>query len=583
MSIKKNIKEIENKINKGNINEALVSLLESIDIYPNNIQLRNLLGNLYFKLGELDNGLSQFNYSLNINFDKNLAEFVLDICLKEKKWSQARIPLDLLIASSKRFDLLLIKARILREQGLINDAKKIYADLLEKGCKDLSLFISYGYTLNRQGLFTEAVQIYGQGLLIHKEDPDLHFNIGITYGNLKEYDKAIKYLGKESNKQKPISQLLTLANFQHKIRNFDDAEITINEAYEREPENPLVIFQKATLKMQSGNNKEALKLLQQALTKNPNDNEINYHIGIIKLRLGQIQESIKYYDYRMLREKDKLDVEYLIAPDKLNVNDELLVMHEQGVGDQILATRILDKLSEKVKKIMYLSTEKLYPYLKRNLKKVEVLNEVNFLKKNYPNHSLKINLLSCLKYINNPVEISRRMDNYRIDDLIKNEYLKKYKNDRKKIVGLSWFSKNEKIGDEKSYPLEIIKSLNISDSKFISLQYGDVKKDINKLKHENSIEIINDDELDYYNDIDKLSCLVSICDIVITCSNVTAHISGSLGIKTFLVLPKLYGKIWYWYHNADKYVWYPSVKIIEQDVDNDWHSCILKINQLLKD
>jgi len=39
----------------------------------------------------------------------------------------------------------------------------------------------------------------------------------------------------------------------------------------------------------------------------------------------------------------------------------------------------------------------------------------------------------------------------------------------------------------------------------------------------------------------------------------------------------------YWYQNDDKYVWYPSVKIIEQDVDNDWQSCIQKINQLLKD
>ena len=51
-----------------------------------------------------------------------------------------------------------------------------------------------------------------------------------------------------------------------------------------------------------------------------------------------------------------------------------------------------------------------------------------------------------------------------------------------------------------------------------------------------------------------------------------------MGIKTFLILPKYDGKLWYWGENEDNDIlWYPSIKPIRQLNDGDWNSCITQL------
>ena len=39
------------------------------------------------------------------------------------------------------------------------------------------------------------------------------------------------------------------------------------------------------------------------------------------------------------------------------------------------------------------------------------------------------------------------------------------------------------------------------------------------------------------NDFDGLAALKASCDLIITISNVTTHISGALGSKTWVIIP----------------------------------------------
>ena len=43
-------------------------------------------------------------------------------------------------------------------------------------------------------------------------------------------------------------------------------------------------------------------------------------------------------------------------------------------------------------------------------------------------------------------------------------------------------------------------------------------------------------EIDYFNDILGVSSIINACDLIITCSNVNAHLSGALGKKTFCII-----------------------------------------------
>ena len=73
-----------------------------------------------------------------------------------------------------------------------------------------------------------------------------------------------------------------------------------------------------------------------------------------------------------------------------------------------------------------------------------------------------------------------------------------------------------------------------------------------------------------------------MCDFVITVSNTNAHISGALGKKTFLLLPKGRGRLWYWTSKNSVSNWYPTIEVIEQFVVGSWETAINKFSIKLK-
>mgnify|MGYP001449302574 FL=1 len=155
--------------------------------------------------------------------------------------------------------------------------------------------------------------------------------------------------------------------------------------------------------------------------------------------------------------------------------------------------------------------------------------------------------------------------------------------DKTKILrcGISWKSTNRIFGNKKSIELESLKNiLSYDNVEFVNLQYSDETKDINLIEKNLNRKIFIEHQVDCFNDIDGVASLIKSCDFVITVSNSNAHISGKLGIKTFLLLPFNDGKLWYWGLNTDKdIVWYPSILPIRQESVNDWNSCILKLNK----
>jgi hypothetical protein len=150
--------------------------------------------------------------------------------------------------------------------------------------------------------------------------------------------------------------------------------------------------------------------------------------------------------------------------------------------------------------------------------------------------------------------------------------------------GISWKSTRDTIGSDKSVALkEWLPILQLEGFHFIDLQYGDTFNERNTIQHERQIKITNIDELDKFNDIEGLLALIDACDIVITTSNVTAHLAGSLGKQTFLMVPFAKGRIWYWHNDMHHSIWYPTIKIFSQDKNEIWAPVIKNIcNELQK-
>ena len=106
--------------------------------------------------------------------------------------------------------------------------------------------------------------------------------------------------------------------------------------------------------------------------------------------------------------------------------------------------------------------------------------------------------------------------------------------------------------------------LNLKNLTLLDLEYNESKEDKINFYKNKGLKIHRLKDLDYFNDILGVSSIINSCDVIITCSNVNAHISGALGKKTFLLLPIGKGRLLNWSSKKNYSLWYPSIKIFQQ-------------------
>jgi hypothetical protein len=139
------------------------------------------------------------------------------------------------------------------------------------------------------------------------------------------------------------------------------------------------------------------------------------------------------------------------------------------------------------------------------------------------------------------------------------------------VCGISWRSKNADIGADKSLSLETLAPvLTAAGVDFVDLQYGDTAEERYRLKQDHGVHVQHLDDVDNTNDLDSLAALISACDIVITISNVTAHIAAAIGKPTLVMLPNSPSLFWYWHRERSDSPWYPTAILIRQQFPNNW-------------
>ena len=82
------------------------------------------------------------------------------------------------------------------------------------------------------------------------------------------------------------------------------------------------------------------------------------------------------------------------------------------------------------------------------------------------------------------------------------------------------------------------------------------------------------------NDIKGLSNFIGSCDFTINVSNSNAHLSAALNKKTYLLLSKGIGTLWYWENeHHGKNLWYSNIFKFRQFEEGKWKE---PINNLIK-
>jgi len=156
----------------------------------------------------------------------------------------------------------------------------------------------------------------------------------------------------------------------------------------------------------------------------------------------------------------------------------------------------------------------------------------------------------------------------------------RFKNSDKPLCGISWSSINQFYGSSKSIPTnDFYHAISKLPFDFVNFEYINQSDESLELSSEFNFKLYDFDEIDKFNDFESVAAMISSCDLVITISNVTAHLAGALGVKTILLVPFSHGRLWYW-SDIGQSKWYPSINIVRQKHINNWNDSLKQLREL---
>ena len=542
-NIKKNYQLLDNN-QYGLAEQNAFNLLKQD---PNNHEIYNLIGDIHYKQNNFDKSLWYYFSSLDRNFD------------------------------TKALNRLGTNIFLLNNNTV---AEKILTNLLAHDPKYIAGYLSLGLVYEQSKKIDKAIDCYNAAIKIDPKDIKPYLSLATLYKEQLEYDEAIKVYqqGLINNPSNHIilSNLGNLFYLQHK---YEDAIISHQRAVKSKPDSYEVQFNFANTLLNSGKYTEAIEAYRKTSELKPNFYRAKVSLGSTLLSMANFDEGFKEYNHRIYEDKNfqsVLDKKNLIWNGQNIENKKILVIADDGLGNTLQFSRYLEVLSQLNCKIIFKCQEEIHHFFEDMMHIEEIISlENNFQEFDYwvPLQNL-IHLLTPDLTANCPLPSILKIND---NKLLEWETLIAL--DDKIKIGLNWQGSkaNPRVASN-SVTLDYFQNIVLNKSaSFISLQKGVAVADIEKLKLQKDIisyDMLMDTGSKKFLDT---AAIIKYLDLVITTDTSIAHLAGTLGTQTWLLLPKV--SDWRWLNSKDETIWYDNFRIYRQRKQGDWQEVFSRVEK----
>ena len=262
----------------------------------------------------------------------------------------------------------------------------------------------------------------------------------------------------------------------------------------------------------------------------------------------------------------------------------VLLMSEQGLGDTLQFVRYALSLQNQGVDVTVLSQSPLVQLMKNSvgLLQVDDCLDLNEQQKRNPIWLPLMNLAPLMGCINNKIPFP---DGYIRAD---SESISKWRQrlDRKpqhRLVALHWQGnpdhEHSLYSRGRSLPFREWLALQGNDQlEFVSIQKGQASK---QLKTDQGLNFVRGQEaVSKSMDFCDTAAVIANCDLVISSDSSVAHLSGAMGVPTWVALRWI--PEWRWGLEGTSTAWYSSMKLFRQNFDGDWAGVVRSMKQDLK-
>ena len=584
--MKINFSEIKSLYSKKSFQDIKKSVNNFLRKEPENAYVNSFLGNYYGKINELNNArICQEKAILSNPYE---ASFYINLATTYKFLGSLDLSIKILeyilLIHPKNETALWLHADVcfISSQFKKSFASYEYLISLEQNIKNTKYKKEYCHKLIIFNKLEKAKNIL-KDLVEEKDLIDVLYYKSLILIEEKQFKKAFDYINKcfEINKQY-VQGFIVQGIILEREKKFEEAINCLKKALIIEKNNISALRNLGMIYSHIGNLDEAISYLDKTINLDSNDHESKYILGQIQLYKKKFEEGWKNYESRWLCKYFKEKKFFSSKPMLTNLDNlnNVFLWPEQGIGDQIMYGSMINQFSKLCNKLTVRLDERLIKLFDKKNPDVKFVGKKDAINDSEFDHHMS--LVDLGKFFRlNTNEFKKTKFPYII---YKKELSTKIKNsfERKNqlIIGISWTSKNKEMGEDKSIFLKnLLPILKLKNITFLDLEYENSEEEKQHLYEKVGTKIYRISEIDYFNDILGVSSIINACDLIITCSNVNAHLSGALGKQTFLLLPIGKGRLLNWSSINYESIWYPSIKIFQQTNPGNWSDPVEKVRE----
>ena len=499
------------------------------------------------------------------------------------------------------------QARKKQSKGEFAAAIDLYKRAIAKNPKDMTATINLGICYAATEDYQNASKIFHDVHHQYPENDDIWNFAGKTYLKIGQFEMATKFLQRYVKKHPKSYEAWTNLSFcAMASNNITPAVYYATEALSIQPNNPTSYLNLGSALVSLRKFKEAKECFDTVLELDKNNIQAMGNIGNIYNEIGAWDASIQMYQqclklleegsegyhdicYRMsfpLLSTGKINQGWKLYESGLKLHDQrarhpqrkfsvpqwngevikdktILVWREQGIGDEFRFLSLLPSMLDQLGKVIIECSPRLLTLLTRAFPTCEVRAEsINYprFNSNLNDYDYHIPIASlCGLYFKDELKISPpkpyiKPDQERIKFI--QDRLSQYKG--KKLIGICW--RSGMINSERNINYCAISEwehiFRTENCVFVNLQYGDCIEEIENVKKDFGVDIINWHDVDLKNDFEMVAAIIDCVDLVITAGTAVHSIAEAVGKRLFLL-----AHIGFVNLGQEKWPWAEDIKI----------------------
>ena len=535
-------------IAEGKTAEATRFCQAVLNYEDKNVQAHYFLGKIALKENDFDKAIQCFKTAVNLNPDYTNAWFYL----------------------GKVFD----------QTNQQMKALDSYYQALSRQSDNPVLYFATGVALQKMENVEGAIQCYQMAVHYQPEYWEAYNNLSCLMRNTGQWDLSLDYALKAVSLQpENCSVLNSLGSIYKELGYYRKAIACFQKALRIKSDDVITLTNLGDVFLAGRDIDKALFYTEKAIQIQPDYIPAHWHRALIWLISGNFKDGWREYEWRW-QTKDFQSVQRNYTQPLWDGGEQpektLLIWAEQGVGDAIQFVRYVERVRNRVGRIILEVPATIHRLISHSINVDKVISPGEESAK----FDLHIPLLSLPRalyptdsdipnrcpYLSPPTEADSELTS----DIDWNE--SEFK------VGIVWAGNPRHANDHnRSCPLKYFTGLmGIPGISFYSLQKGPRSTEVKDMAINYQIHDLSN-RLQSFTDT---AVVMQNLDLVISVDTAVAHLAGALAVPTWLLLP--FNSDWRWFLDRSDSPWYPSMRIFRQTKPGDWDSLFEQVSLSLK-